>query len=119
MATMDIFKLEGGSPANFLDVGGGATKDRVEQAFRIILSDDKVKAVLINIFGGIMRCDVIAEGVIAAAKNIEINIPLIVRLAGTNVEKGKEILNNSGLDIISADNLGDAANKAVSSIRET
>jgi succinyl-CoA synthetase beta subunit len=100
-------------------VGGGATKDRVEQAFRIILSDDKVKAVLINIFGGIMRCDVIAEGVIAAAKNIEINIPLIVRLAGTNVEKGKEILNNSGLDIISADNLGDAAKKAVSSIGET
>ena len=118
MATMDIIKLEGGSPANFLDVGGGATKDRVEQAFRIILSDDKVKAVLINIFGGIMRCDVIAEGVIAAAKNIEINIPLIVRLAGTNVEKGKEILNNSGLDIISADNLGDAAKKAVSSIGE-
>ena len=116
MATMDIIKLEGGNPANFLDVGGGATKDRVEQAFRIILSDDKVKAVLINIFGGIMRCDVIAEGVIAAAKNIEINIPLIVRLAGTNVEKGKEILNNSGLDIISADNLGDAAKKAVSSI---
>ena len=119
MATMDIIKLEGGSPANFLDVGGGATKERVEQAFRIILSDDKVKAVLINIFGGIMRCDVIAEGVIAAAKNIEINIPLIVRLAGTNVEKGKEILNNSGLDIISADNLGDAAKKAVSSIGET
>ena len=116
---MDIIKLEGGSPANFLDVGGGATKERVEQAFRIILSDDKVKAVLINIFGGIMRCDVIAEGVIAAAKNIEINIPLIVRLAGTNVEKGKEILNNSGLDIISADNLGDAAKKAVSSIGET
>jgi succinyl-CoA synthetase beta subunit len=118
MATMDIIKLEGGNPANFLDVGGGATKDRVEQAFRIILSDDKVKAVLINIFGGIMRCDVIAEGVIAAAKNIEINIPLIVRLAGTNVEKGKEILNNSGLDIISADNLGDAARKVVSSIGE-
>jgi succinyl-CoA synthetase beta subunit len=118
MATMDIIKLEGGAPANFLDVGGGATKERVEQAFKIILSDEKVKAVLINIFGGIMRCDVIAEGVVAAAKNIEINIPLIVRLAGTNVEKGKDILNNSGLDIISADNLGDAAKKVVSSIRE-
>ncbi|MBT3939576.1 MAG: ADP-forming succinate--CoA ligase subunit beta [Pelagibacterales bacterium] len=118
MATMDIIKLEGGAPANFLDVGGGATKERVEQAFKIILSDEKVKAVLINIFGGIMRCDVIAEGVVAAAKNIEINIPLIVRLAGTNVEKGKDILNNSGLDIISADSLGDAAKKVVSSIRE-
>ena len=118
MATMDIMKLEGGAPANFLDVGGGATKERVEQAFKIILSDEKVKAVLINIFGGIMRCDVIAEGVVSAAKNIEINIPLIVRLAGTNVEKGKDILNNSGLDIISADSLGDAAKKVVSSIRE-
>ena len=118
MATMDIIKLEGGAPANFLDVGGGATKGRVEQAFKIILSDEKVKAVLINIFGGIMRCDVIAEGVVSAAKNIEINIPLIVRLAGTNVEKGKDILNNSGLDIISADSLGDAAKKVVSSIRE-
>ena len=118
MATMDIIKLEGGAPANFLDVGGGATKERVEQAFKIILSDEKVKAVLINIFGGIMRCDVIAEGVVAAAKNIEINIPLIVRLAGTNVEKGKDILNNSGLDIISADSLGDAAKKVVSSIKE-
>jgi succinyl-CoA synthetase beta subunit len=118
MATMDIIKLEGGTPANFLDVGGGATKERVEQAFKIILSDEKVKAVLINIFGGIMRCDVIAEGVVSAAKNIEINIPLIVRLAGTNVEKGKDILNNSGLDIISADSLGDAAKKVVSSIRE-
>ena len=118
MATMDIIKLEGGTPANFLDVGGGATKERVEQALKIILSDEKVKAVLINIFGGIMRCDVIAEGVVSAAKNIEINIPLIVRLAGTNVEKGKDILNNSGLDIISADSLGDAAKKVVSSIRE-
>ena len=118
MATMDIIKLEGGSPANFLDVGGGASKERVEQAFRIILSDKKVKAVLINIFGGIMRCDVIAEGVVAAAKNIDIKVPLIVRLAGTNEEKGKEILNNSGLDIISANNLGDAAKKAVQSVKE-
>ena len=118
MATMDIIKLEGGSPANFLDVGGGASKERVEQAFRIIFSDKKVKAVLINIFGGIMRCDVIAEGVVAAAKNIDIKVPLIVRLAGTNEEKGKEILNNSGLDIISANNLGDAAKKAVQSVKE-
>jgi len=118
MATMDIIKLVGGSPANFLDVGGGASKERVEQAFKIILSDNKVKAVLINIFGGIMRCDVIAEGVVAAAKNIDINIPLVVRLAGTNVEKGKDILDNSGLDIISADNLGDAAIKVVSSFKE-
>ena len=118
MATMDIIKLEGGSPANFLDVGGGASKERVEQAFSIIFSDKKVKAVLINIFGGIMRCDVIAEGVVAAAKNIDIKVPLIVRLAGTNEEKGKEILINSGLDIISANNLGDAAKKAVQSVKE-
>ena len=118
MATMDIIKFEGGKPANFLDVGGGASKKREEQAFRIILSDKKVKAVLINIFGGIMRCDVIAEGVVAAAKNIDIKVPLIVRLAGTNEEKGKEILNNSGLDIISANNLGDAAKKAVQSVKE-
>jgi len=118
MATMDIINLEGGSPANFLDVGGGASKERVEQAFRIIFSDKKVKAVLINIFGGIMRCDVIAEGVVAAAKNIDIKVPLIVRLAGTNEEKGKEILDNSGLDIISANNLGDAAKKAVQSAKE-
>ncbi len=118
MATMDIIKLEGGNPANFLDVGGGASKERVEQAFKIILSDSKVKAVLINIFGGIMRCDVIAEGVVSAAKNIKINVPLVVRLAGTNVEKGKEILNKSGLNIISADNLGDAAKKVVGTIKE-
>ena len=118
MATMDIIKLEGGNPANFLDVGGGASKERVEKAFKIIFSDKKVKAVLVNIFGGIMRCDVIAEGVIAAAKSIDIRVPLIVRLAGTNVEKGKEILNNSGLDIVSADNLGDAAKKVVQSIKE-
>jgi len=118
MATMDIIKLEGASPANFLDVGGGASKERVEKAFAIILSDPKVKAVLINIFGGIMRCDVIAEGVVAAANNISINIPLVVRLAGTNVEKGNEILKKSGLNIISADNLGDAAKKVVSAIKE-
>ena len=118
MATMDIIKLEGGNPANFLDVGGGASKERVEQAFKIILSDSKVKAVLINIFGGIMRCDVIAEGVVSAAKNIKISVPLVVRLAGTNVERGKEILNKSELNIISADNLGDAAKKVVDTIRE-
>ena len=118
MATMDIIKLEGASPANFLDVGGGASKERVEKAFTIILSDPKVKAVLINIFGGIMRCDVIAEGVVAAAKNININIPLVVRLAGTNVEKGNEILKKSGLNIISANNLGDAAKKVVGAIKE-
>ena len=118
MATMDIIKLEGASPANFLDVGGGASKERVEKALTIILSDPKVKAVLINIFGGIMRCDVIAEGVVAAAKNININIPLVVRLAGTNVEKGNEILKKSGLNIISADNLGDAAKKVVGAIKE-
>ena len=117
MATMDIIKLEGGNPANFLDVGGGASKERVEQAFRIILSDSKVEAVLINIFGGIMRCDVIAEGVVAAAKNIKIDIPLVVRLAGTNVDAGKEILNKSGLNIISADNLGDAAFKVVQTVK--
>ena len=117
MATMDIIKLEGGNPANFLDVGGGASKERVEQAFRIILSDSKVEAVLINIFGGIMRCDVIAEGVVAAAKNIKIDIPLVVRLAGTNVDEGKEILNKSGLNIISADNLGDAAFKVVQTVK--
>ena len=117
MATMDIIKLEGGNPANFLDVGGGASKERVEKAFRIILSDSKVEAVLINIFGGFMRCDVIGEGVVAAAKNIKINIPLVVRLAGTNVEKGKEILNKSGLNIISADNLGDAAYKVVQTVK--
>ena len=118
MSTMDIIKLYGGEPANFLDVGGGATKERVTEAFKIILSDKNVKAILVNIFGGIMRCDIIAEGIIQAAKDISLNIPLVVRLAGTNFELGKQILDNSGLKIISADNLGDAAEKAVKAIKE-
>jgi len=117
MATMDIINLYGSEPANFLDVGGGASKEKVSAAFKIILSDKNVKGILINIFGGIMKCDVIAEGVIAAAKETELNIPLVVRLAGTNFEKGKEILNNSGLTIIPADNLNDAAKKIVEAIK--
>ena len=117
MATMDIINLYGSEPANFLDVGGGASKEKVTAAFKIILSDKNVKGILINIFGGIMRCDVIAEGVIAAAKETELNIPLVVRLAGTNFEKGKEILNNSGLKNIPADDLNDAAKKIVEAIK--
>jgi len=117
MATMDIINLYGSEPANFLDVGGGASKEKVTAAFKIILSDKNVKGILINIFGGIMRCDVIAEGVIAAAKETELKIPLVVRLAGTNFEKGKEILNNSGLKIIPADDLNDAAKKIVEAIK--
>jgi len=116
MSTMDIIKLKGGSPANFLDVGGGATKERVTEAFKIILSDPAVEGILVNIFGGIMRCDVIADGVVAAAKELELNVPLVVRLEGTNVEKGKEIMNNSGLNIISASDLGDAAVKIVEAV---
>ena len=118
MATMDIIQLEGGSPANFLDVGGGATKEKVTEAFKIILSDENVKGVLVNIFGGIMRCDIIAEGVVAAAHELEIKIPLVVRLEGTKVEEGKKIMEDSGLDIIPADNLSDAARKIVSSVKE-
>jgi len=117
MATMDIIKYYGAEPANFLDVGGGATKEKVAEAFKIILSDKNVKAILVNIFGGIMRCDIIAEGIIAAAKEIGVNIPLVVRLAGTNFELGRKLLNESGLAIISADDLADAANKAVNSIK--
>jgi succinyl-CoA synthetase beta subunit len=117
MSTMDIIKLYGGEPANFLDVGGGATKEKVCTAFKIILSDTNVKAILINIFGGIMRCDIIAEGVIAAAKEVGLSIPLVVRLAGTNFELGKEILNNSGLAIIAADDLADAAEKVVNTLK--
>lgn len=113
MSTMDIIKLHGGEPANFLDVGGGATKERVTTAFKIILSDPNVKGILVNIFGGIMKCDVIAEGVIAAAKEVKLSVPLVVRLEGTNVELGKEIMAKSGLPIISADNLKDAAQKVV------
>jgi len=118
MATMDIIKLHGGEPANFLDVGGGATKERVTQAFKIILSDKNVQGILVNIFGGIMRCDIIAEGVVAAAREVHLEKPLVVRLAGTNVEKGKEIMANSGLTIISADDLGDAAAKVVAAVKE-
>lgn len=114
---MDIIKLYGGEPANFLDVGGGATKERVAEAFRIILSDAGVKAILVNIFGGIMRCDIIAEGVIAAAKELGLKVPLVVRLEGTNVELGKKILNESGLNIIAADNLADAAQKVVNTLK--
>ena len=117
MATMDIINLYGSEPANFLDVGGGASKEKVSAAFKIILSDKNVKGILINIFGGIMKCDVIAEGVIAAAKETKLNIPLVVRLAGTNFEKGKEILKHSGLTIIPADNLNDAAKKIVKAIK--
>ena len=113
MATMDIIKLYGSEPANFLDVGGGATKEKVSAAFKIILSDKNVKGILINIFGGIMRCDIIAQGVVDAAKEVDLKIPLVVRLAGTNVDQGKEILKKSGLTIISADNLSDAAKKIV------
>ncbi|MDA0305491.1 MAG: ADP-forming succinate--CoA ligase subunit beta [Proteobacteria bacterium] len=118
MATMDIIKLKGGDPANFLDVGGGATKERVTTAFKLILSDDNVKGILVNIFGGIMRCDIIAEGVVAAAKEVSLSVPLVVRLEGTNVEKGKQIMADSGLPIISADDLGDAAEKIVKAVKE-
>jgi succinyl-CoA synthetase beta subunit len=118
MATMDIIKLYGAAPANFLDVGGGATKERVAAAFRIILSDPHVEGILVNIFGGIMRCDVIAEGLVAAAKEASLDVPLVVRLEGTNVNLGKQILAQSGLPIISADNLADAAEKVVRAAKE-
>ena len=117
MATMDIIKLYGEEPANFLDVGGGASKEKVSAAFKIILSDKNVKGILINIFGGIMRCDVLAQGVVDAAKEIKIKVPLVVRLAGTNFKEGKEILDNSGLEIISANDLSDAAKKIVEAIK--
>jgi succinyl-CoA synthetase beta subunit len=118
MATMDIIKLYGSSPANFLDVGGGATKERVTVAFKIILSDPHVQGILVNIFGGIMRCDIIAEGIIAAAKEVKLHVPLVVRLEGTNVELGKKILAESGLPIVSADNLADAAEKVVRAVKK-
>lgn len=118
MATMDIIKLNGGEPANFLDVGGGATKERVTTAFKLILSDPNVEGILVNIFGGIMRCDVIAEGVVAAAREVSLNVPLVVRLEGTNVDLGKEILAKSGLPIIPGDDLGDAAQKIVLAVKE-
>ncbi|MEQ9145939.1 MAG: ADP-forming succinate--CoA ligase subunit beta [Parvibaculaceae bacterium] len=118
MATMDIIKLYGAEPANFLDVGGGATTEKVTAAFKIILSDPNVEGILVNIFGGIMRCDVVAEGVVAAAKEVKLDVPLVVRLEGTNVEKGKEIMAASGLPIISADDLADAAEKIVKAVKE-
>jgi succinyl-CoA synthetase beta subunit len=118
MATMDIIKLYGMAPANFLDVGGGATKERVTAAFKIILSDPNVEGILVNIFGGIMRCDVIAEGVVSAAREVQLSVPLVVRLAGTNVDLGKEILAKSNLPIVAADNLADAAEKVAKAVRE-
>ncbi|MEC7731779.1 MAG: ADP-forming succinate--CoA ligase subunit beta [Pseudomonadota bacterium] len=118
MATMDIIKLYGAEPANFLDVGGGATKEKVTEAFKIIMSDDNVEGILVNIFGGIMRCDVIAEGVVAAARETRLAVPLVVRLAGTNVELGQKILSESGLTIIPADDLDDAAEKIVVAVKE-
>jgi succinyl-CoA synthetase beta subunit len=117
MATMDIIKLYGAEPANFLDVGGGATKERVTEAFKIILSDPHVQGVLVNIFGGIMRCDIIAEGIIAAAREMHITVPLVVRLEGTNVAQGKALLAASGLAIIPADDLADAAKKIVAAVK--
>jgi succinyl-CoA synthetase beta subunit len=116
MATMDIIKLHGGAPANFLDVGGGATKERVTAAFKLLLSDPKVEGVLVNIFGGIMRCDVIAEGVVAAAREVNLGVPLVVRLEGTNVELGRQILGDSGLAITAASDLEDAAGKIVAAV---
>jgi succinyl-CoA synthetase beta subunit len=117
MATMDIIKLYGAEPANFLDVGGGASKERVQAAFKIILSDPAVKGILVNIFGGIMRCDIIAEGVVAAAREMAIRVPLVVRLEGTNVELGKKILAESGLKITPADDLADAAKKITEAVK--
>jgi succinyl-CoA synthetase beta subunit len=117
MATMDIIKLEGAEPANFLDVGGGASKEKVTAAFKIILSDPAVKGILVNIFGGIMRCDIIAEGIVAAAREVSLNVPLVVRLEGTNVQQGKDVLASSGLPIIAANDLGDAAKKIVAEVK--
>ncbi|MBL6720751.1 MAG: succinate--CoA ligase subunit beta, partial [Planctomycetes bacterium] len=117
MATMDVIQLNGGQPANFLDVGGGATTEKVTEAFKIILSDDKVEGVLVNIFGGIMRCDVIANGVVEAVKQVDLKVPLVVRLEGTNVEQGREILAGSGLPIITATDLDDAAGKICAAVK--
>ena len=118
MATMDIIKLEGAEPANFLDVGGGASKEKVTAAFKIILSDPAVKGILVNIFGGIMRCDIIADGIVAAAREVSLNVPLVVRLEGTNVQQGKDILATAGLPIIAANDLGDAARKIVAEVKK-
>jgi len=117
MATMDIIKLYGAEPANFLDVGGGATKERVTAAFKIILKDPNVEGILVNIFGGIMKCDIIAEGVVAAVKEVGLQVPLVVRLEGTNVEAGKKIIRESGLNVLPADNLDDAAQKIVKAVK--
>ena len=117
MATMDIIKLYGGEPANFLDVGGGATEEQVKNAFRIILQDDAVKGIFVNIFGGIMRCDIIANGVVAAAKDLNLTVPLVVRLEGTNVEEGKKILAESSLKILSADNMAHGAEQIVAAVK--
>ena len=118
MATMDVIKLHGGEPANFLDVGGGATKEKVTEAFKLILSDDTVQAVLINIFGGIVRCDMIAEGIIAAVKEVDVKVPVVVRLEGTNAAAGRQLLAESGLAIIPAEDLDEAAKKVVASVKE-
>jgi succinyl-CoA synthetase beta subunit len=118
MATMDIIKLNGEFPANFLDVGGGANKEKVTAAFKIILGDPAVKGILVNIFGGIMKCDIIADGIVAAAKEVNLSVPLVVRLEGTNVQQGKDILANSGLPIVAANDLGDAAQKIVAEVRK-
>jgi succinyl-CoA synthetase beta subunit len=118
MATMDIIKLNGAFPANFLDVGGGATTEKVTAAFKIILSDPAVKGILVNIFGGIMKCDIIADGIVAAAKEVNLSVPLVVRLEGTNVQQGKDILANSGLSIVAANDLGDAARKIVAEVKK-
>jgi len=117
MSTMGIIKLHGGEPANFLDVGGGASEQQVEEAFKILTADPKVKALLVNIFGGIMKCDIIANGIVAAAKKVGLKIPLVVRLEGTNVEKGNEILKNSGLKLITASDLDQAAERAVAALK--
>jgi succinyl-CoA synthetase beta subunit len=117
MATMDIIHHHGGEPANFCDVGGGATAEKVAEAFKIILADDAVKAVFINIFGGIMRCDVLAEGVVEAARQVGVSVPLVVRLEGTNVERGREILAESGIDILAATDMSEGAAKAVDAVR--
>ena len=115
-SSADIIKLHGGDPANFLDVGGGATKERVAEAFKLIVSDTKVEAILVNIFGGIVRCDLIAEGIIAAVKEVGVKVPVVARLEGTKVKEGKKLLDDSGLEIISADDLSDAADKVVASV---
>jgi succinyl-CoA synthetase beta subunit len=117
MATMDIIKHAGGAPANFLDVGGSATKEQVKQAFGMILSSSKVKGIFVNIFGGIAKCDLIAEGIVAATKEMSLTVPLVVRLEGTNVDKGKQILKDSGLKIQSADSMSDGAQKVVAAVR--